>query len=135
MTATIKLNIESLFRDLTIDENDGRISINNKEIDLLWLQGIITWLDSDLQQLNLEDESGSVMIDFSSINEEQQRRLSENQYIMVQGTVCMGFDEETQQKTLFLEAWTINDLSHDAKNLRSLWSFEVKEVQRILFHD
>lgn len=132
MTATIKIPIEWLYRDLTIDETDGVISINNKEIDLLWLQGSITQLDRELQQFNLEDESGSVLVDFRSLGGEQQQQLCERQYIMVQGTVCIGFDEETQ-KILFIDVCLINDLSHDDTNLRSLWLYEVEEVKRILF--
>jgi RPA family protein len=116
-----KLFITSLLTQLTVKE--GSVFLGEKRLGYVWIQGIITFKDSESNEIIVDDGTASITV-LVSPNDFKMRDIMEGDYVMVNGRILIGeTDDETQ--VVVVDSRMVS-LIQDP-NFEILWTIEVME--------
>lgn len=108
---------------------DDEIYLFQNKISHVWIQGIVVHFQPDGEELVIDDGTDCILVVLSRINLNQVPGYASNKllgsYIMIQGSILIGEDTNTQENVIFLEARLMSLLSDS--NLETLWSLEVQD--------
>jgi hypothetical protein len=106
---------------LVLSENG--LELMGKPIEFVWVQGVITFLHRESQQLCIDDGTRPLMV-IASI--EQVSSLKVGEYVLVQGSIAKGEDEVSGNSMVALEARIVSPIKDP--NMETLWFLEVAEA-------
>jgi RPA family protein len=122
--------------------NNNVIMMFDEPIEYVWIQGVIMGIssvaDDSMVQWIIDDGTGVIMIlirlqtnDYPSATTSHSEFVSQyaiGDYVLVQGSVVIGRDEETAQVMRYVEALLVSPVRDP--NMESLWSMEVVEGRK-----
>lgn len=126
---TQKCLISSLLTELQLI--DETIYLNDRELEYVWIQGVITGFSPENNEIRLDDGTGAIMVLLPSelLNDE----FSIGNYVMVHGILVVGEDESTGEEVIFVSGRMISVL--EDPNYETLWMLEIlhqnkREIKR-----
>jgi len=121
------------------DNSNNVIMLFDEPIEYVWIQGVIMVIssvaDDSMVQWIIDDGTGVIMIlirlqtnDYPNVtattsHSEFVSQYSIGDYVLVQGSVVIGRDEETAQVMRYVEALLVSPVRDP--NMETLWSLEV----------
>jgi len=128
-----------------VDHADGNnnnvITLFEEPIEYVWIQGVIIGMssiaDNSMVQWFIDDGTGAIMIlirlhaaDYPTVasHSEFVSQYNVGDYVLIQGSVVVGRDEETSQLMKYIEALLVSPVKDP--NMEALWSMEVVESRK-----
>lgn len=111
----------------SVEARDSKVFLFDEEIELVWVQGVLVDYDGEQQEATIDDGTGVLQLSFQ--NARQQYDLSVGQYLLAQGHVIVGLDEESGTTISYLDAKRLEPLMDC--NFESLWQLEVVQSQKL----
>jgi len=103
---------------------DG-LELFGKPIEFVWVQGIVTNLSVELQQMSVDDGTGCIAVISGPEKLSEFTELKVGDYVLLQGSVSKGEDEVSGVEMVVLEARIVSPIKNP--NMETLWMLEVLE--------
>lgn len=103
--------------------HDDRILLFNREIELVWVQGVIVFVDIEQQEAIIDDGTDIVHLLFANARVKYDFQVG--QYVLVHAHVVAG-EDESGRLMFFLEAKRMEPLQDP--NYESLWLLEIVQA-------
>lgn len=116
-----KLFITSLLTQLTVKE--GSVFLGEKRLGYVWIQGIITFKDSESNEIIVDDGTASITV-LVSPNDFKMRDIMEGDYVMVNGRILIGETDDGTQ-VVVVDSRMVSPIQDP--NFEILWTIEVME--------
>eukprot|EP01039_Chlorochromonas_danica_P010863 gene10864-12074_t len=121
--ASIKCFIQWILENLEV--RDDTIFLFDTQYELFWLQGVLIEVDKESQEAIVDDGTGQLVVTYANVKFIDPK-LEIGQFVLVQGHVIIGENEETGEMLSYLDAKRLEPL-YDP-NYETLWQLEVMRV-------
>lgn len=98
------------------------LELFGRPVEFVWVQGIVTDLSAEHHQLSVDDGTGSIAVIYTSENFSD---IRVGEYVLLQGSVTKGEEEESGEDMVVLEARIVSRVKDP--NMEALWMIEVIE--------
>lgn len=106
-----------------IVEVEGDLELFGRPLEFVWVQGVVTKLDTASGQFSLDDGTGCLMI----LPPSQYRPdIAVGDYVLVQGSVTRGEDSGSKMSMVAVESRLVSKVTDP--NMETLWMLEVMEA-------
>ncbi len=95
--------------------------IGDRQIDYVWIQGIIVSADHTMNRFLLDDGTGTILVSASNINFAQCKM---EDYVAVQGLVMNG-ENDTGDTMMLVDAQILSVI--EDPNMETIWFLEVSD--------
>ena len=108
-----------------ISLTENGLEMFNRPVEFVWLQGVVTMILHDSYQFSLDDGTSNLMV-LTQHSAYDLFELNVGDYVLVQGSITKGEDENTGRSMVALEARIISPIKDP--NMETLWFLEVREA-------
>ena len=98
------------------------LELFGKPVEFVWVQGLITQIFAGSYQFSLDDGTSCLQVIAASLGESISN-FNVGDYVLVQGSVTRGEDENTGAAITILEARIVSSMNDP--NMETLWFLEV----------